>query len=900
MKSQGENLSPSLLYQIDPERSVREQRCVLSVHHSGGKRALVRSPSTLSGEDRKILDVLQREKRESTSTFLLSPSSFSTLCRELSLTGRLFWGENKLSVDLFSPLSLLFKIDFCREEENRFEVTIYVEKRNRLIALSDCHLVASPLPWCVRLPFLSFFVPQLEKRWIRTIAEQGSILFWNQEQVAEMSTIHCNENCREERGWTLELSKAVRDFLEREPEPLPILQLSNPLGTTAQLFFLYKEGERISFAKVSKGEQERAYQADLLQSGYRKHTKSLHAYACSEEKVEEALTLLLAGGWRLEDCLGRPLHLIEQSCFHIQEQSDGFLLTGEIKTEEGESLQLAELIEQREEWGALLVLRQREGTLFLSSSLREIFPILLEAEKRETELFLPKSSWSTLLPLLSQRTFSHESNFLQEWQNLQEDKSSLSLPPMPHFSARLRPYQKKGVQWLCFLQKYSLGGLLADEMGLGKTVQVLAFLSLLPPKRGFCLLVVPASLLFQWKEECARFTPTLPLYLHSGPNRTCRVEELPQEGILLTSYHLLPRDFELFSSLTFDGIILDEAQMIKNRQSQWTSLLCSLQSTFRICLTGTPLENHRGELWTQFHFLNPQLFGSYKQFQTKLLSLQDRGDAWIRRKIAPLFLRRLKEEVAGDLPEKMEQEILIDFSPEERALYQKVLLKSRREFTVIKTQERRNRQRFHLFTLLLRLRQICCDTRLLPTEEGQPPFSLSSSKCEQVVKEVLSLIEGGRKVLLYSQFTTMLHLLQERFIQEGLSPLLLDGKSRNREQLVHRFQREEGYPLFLLSLKAGGLGLNLTAADYVLLYDPWWNGAVENQAIDRAHRIGQTKRVIVRRYLVRESIEEQIGQIQRKKQKLFCDLFENQEEGEGEENSLSLKEMEELLYKEKL
>ncbi len=434
--------------------------------------------------------------------------------------------------------------------------------------------------------------------------------------------------------------------------------------------------------------------------------------------------------------------------------------------------------------------------------------------------------------------------------------------------AVLRPYQEIGFQWLCALAKFGFGGILADDMGLGKTLQVLAFLAAQPGTHA--LVVCPASLVFNWEAECQRFYPSAKIAAVAGAAaaRQMQIEDFDKQDILITSYDLLKRDIDCYENKYFDYVIVDEAQYIKNASTQAAKSVKSIASGCRFALTGTPIENRLSELWSIFEFLMPGYLYSYKRFKDELESpvAESKDDvARIRlsRLVRPFILRRLKKDVLKELPDKIEEVVYARMEGRQNSLYQareKQLL-----MTLSKqTEEEFKTQKLQMLAELTALRQICCDPSLV--YENYEHESAKTKTCVEVVQNAVS---GGHKVLLFSQFATMLDRLFKILQEQGLRIFMLTGKTskEERRRLVAEFQSGAA-DVFLISLKAGGTGLNLTAADMVIHYDPWWNIAAQNQATDRAHRIGQDNKVTVLRLIMKGTIEERILKMQEDKQNL--------------------------------
>ena len=466
----------------------------------------------------------------------------------------------------------------------------------------------------------------------------------------------------------------------------------------------------------------------------------------------------------------------------------------------------------------------------------------------------------------------------REMVDQQTGQVNLACPPLGQLEEVLRPYQKHGVAWMQFLRENGFSGILADEMGLGKTLQTLAFLQAMKPAAGRPYLVVcPTSLVFNWMAEAARFTPGLKVVALHGPGRHRLFADVSKADLVITSYALIRRDGEKYRGLEFDTLILDEAQHIKNRQTLNAQAVKAIAGRNRLVLTGTPLENSVQDLWSIFDFLMPGYLGTAADFKDRYeVPIARGGDDAIRsrlaRRLRPFMLRRLKREVAKDLPERLDQVAYCELSARQRAVYEQVLVATREEVLAATGEAGLARSRMVILTALLRLRQICCDLRLL-----NPDDSDSSGKMELFGELLEEVMDGGHRLLVFSQFTTMLGLLRERLVQDGIPFCYLDGSTADRAAEVTRFQTQSSIPVFLISLKAGGVGLNLTAADTVIHFDPWWNPAVEDQATDRAHRIGQTRIVTSYKLIARDTIEEKILALQTRKRGVIQDMLGNEE-----------------------
>jgi superfamily II DNA or RNA helicase len=440
--------------------------------------------------------------------------------------------------------------------------------------------------------------------------------------------------------------------------------------------------------------------------------------------------------------------------------------------------------------------------------------------------------------------------------------------------ATLRDYQKAGFQWMQFLAGHGLHGILADDMGLGKTLQTLAHL-MAEKTSGRSggrpsLVIAPTSVVSNWRAEAIKFAPGLRVLVLNGADRKKYYRSIPYADLVITSFALLQRDIEKLMGFEYHLMVLDEAQYIKNPRAKVAQAACRVVARHRLCLSGTPIENHLGELWSLMHFLIPGFLGTEDAFNKNFRKpIEEEGDteknAMLKKRIAPLVLRRTKDQVAKELPPKTEMVHLIELSSDQKDLYETVRATMDKRVRAAIAARGIEQSQIVFLDALLKLRQICCDPRLLPEDFAA---GITSSAKLDFLKEMLeTLVEEGRKILIFSQFTTMLALIEEHLVKIRVPYLKLTGGSKDRGKLVEEFQSGK-FPVFLISLKAGGTGLNLTAADTVIHYDPWWNPAAEAQATDRAYRIGQDKPVFVHKLLCQETVEERIHRLQSDKAKL--------------------------------
>ncbi len=516
------------------------------------------------------------------------------------------------------------------------------------------------------------------------------------------------------------------------------------------------------------------------------------------------------------------------------------------------------------------------------------------------------------------------------WEKWRAREGGLSKPPdpilTPELLALLRPYQLDGVRWLHLLAANGLGGILADEMGLGKTLQALAYLSAqkaaaagAKPPLAPALVVCPTSLVENWRREALRFTPEITTVAIDGPSRGALLARLGEVDLAITSYALLRRDLDHYCTRQFSTVILDEAHHIKNPDSQVAQAACELRSDHRFVLTGTPMENSVRDLWSIMRFALPGYLGVRDDFRERYEQPLSKGGAEevrerLSRRLRPVLLRRRKRDVAKELPDRIEQTAFCDLTPAQKKAYQQLLEQSRLKLDHARQQKNAGQGRMLVLTALLRLRQACCDVRLLglapektaspasgiaaanPTVFTPQPPSPSSAKLTLLDELLEEIVEGGHRVLIFSQFVSMLKILSAHLDASGMKYSYLDGgtKPKDRTAAVERFQTDESVTAFLISVKAGGVGLNLTGADTVIHFDPWWNPAVEAQATDRAHRIGQTKVVTAYRLIARGTVEEKIFALQNRKKELTKAVVER-EADEPLLESLSFEEIESLL-----
>ncbi len=505
-------------------------------------------------------------------------------------------------------------------------------------------------------------------------------------------------------------------------------------------------------------------------------------------------------------------------------------------------------------------------------------------QKSEKGLTVSKYNFSIIDELHEYIDDERLKNELEEKRNNLLNFDNLPNIPIPaNIQTKLRDYQESGFHWLNYLNDIKWGGILADDMGLGKTLQTLSFLQYFKNenKRCLALVVCPTSVIYNWENEVDKFTPDLSFYIHHGPKRNYNVKEIKENNIIITSYGTLRSDIQLFSKLDFDYVILDESQFIKNPASKVTKAAQLLHASNRFCLSGTPMQNNTFDLYSQINFLNPGMLGSIDFFKHEFSQPIDKGQdeerkRHLRKLVYPFILRRTKEQVAKDLPDKSEMVLFCEMDTEQRKIYDsyKNLYRSRILGTI--NEQGIGRSQLTILQGLMKLRQICDSPAILKNEEHVN----ASVKLNELTRELQNNV-GNHKVLIFSQFLGMLGLIRENLKKEKIPFEYFDGSTSptDREKAVYNFQNDKERRVFLISLKAGGVGLNLTAADYVYIVDPWWNPAVEQQAIDRTHRIGQTKNIFAYRMICKDTIEEKILRLQKKKKTLVKDVIADEKDG---------------------
>jgi SNF2 family DNA or RNA helicase len=629
---------------------------------------------------------------------------------------------------------------------------------------------------------------------------------------------------------------------------------------------------------------EHAALVRLLELGLRPVESSegnVHALLLDPGDLPLVIEPLLLEGWTVE-VQGRSVSRPNPPSLRVESGIDWFDLSGEVDFA-GDRLQLSKVLDAVSRGDHFVELKDGSQGL-LPSSWMETYGSLAELASDSTESglrFLPSqalivdSLLSAMPPADVDSAFAKLREKLSSFDRLKPKKEPRS------FVGTLRTYQRLGLGWLHFLREFGLGGVLADDMGLGKTVQVLALIQThrTPSKTTKLpfLVVAPRSVVYNWINEASRFTPKLRVVEYRGADREKLREHFADYDIVVTTYGTLRRDVTYLATVEFDTVILDEAQAIKNVASQTAKASRLLVARHRLALTGTPIENHLGELGSLFEFLNPGLLGRLPRLEILLggRAPSKQELELIAEDMRPFILRRTKAQVLPDLPPKTEQILLCNLRQPQRELYNQ--LRTNYQLTLLEQVESKgvSGSAIQVLEALLRLRQVACHPGLVDTSWEEA----GSAKLEALFEQVEEVLDEGHKVLVFSQFTKLLGFVKSHLEEQEVSYAYLDGKTQNRSEVVERFQTDPSCNLFLISLKAGGVGLNLTAAGYVFLLDPWWNPAVEAQAIDRTHRIGQTQPVFAYRLIARDTVEEKILELQNSKRTLADAILDG---GEGQ------------------
>jgi len=577
---------------------------------------------------------------------------------------------------------------------------------------------------------------------------------------------------------------------------------------------------------------------------------------------------LIVEGWQIH-ADGKQVHQAGPLSFEIKSGLDWFELHAKVDFE-GRSIAFPELLSALSRGDCTVRLDDGSLGILPEEWMRQLGLLSGLGVSEEDHVRFSRNQVGLLDALLAvQETVTVDSGFEELRGRIREFSGIQTSIDPKGFTGELRPYQQEGFGWLKFLDEFKFGGCLADDMGLGKTIQLLALLqdrhqSVLPEDRKPTLVVVPKSLIFNWYQECEKFTPGLKVIDYTGLHRARLRKKFAKSDVILTTYGTVRRDILHLKETQFDYVVLDEAQAIKNAGSQVAKATRLLKANHRVALSGTPIENHLSDLWSIFEFLNPGMLGRASAFKLQTTDPDQDTRVLLSKALKPFILRRTKKEVARDLPDKIEQTIICHMGKQQEALYNELRDHYRGTLSGLIEKQGLAKSKIHVLEALLRLRQAACHPALLDEQRIDEP----SAKLDALGLHLQELLEEGHKALVFSQFTSMLAIVKRYLDNKNIPYEYLDGQTRNRKERIEHFQSDPACGIFLISLKAGGLGLNLTAADYIFLLDPWWNPAVEMQAIDRAHRIGQTRQVFAYRLICHNTVEEKIAALQQRKKEL--------------------------------
>jgi superfamily II DNA or RNA helicase len=626
---------------------------------------------------------------------------------------------------------------------------------------------------------------------------------------------------------------------------------------------IWRAEERVYLVRDKAAEE--AAREKLGELGMRQDSYRPEFWMLSAKSLPRVARELIGAGWHVE-AEGKAFRSPGTTRVSVKSGIDWFELHGEVQYGDT-SASLPQLLAAVRRGDSMVVLGDGTFGLLPEEWLKRFAPLAGLGEKGEDHLKFRQNQAALLDALLAaQPEVDMDAAFERVRRRIRSFQGVQAVTQPEGFRGQLRDYQCEGLGWMGFLREFGFGGCLADDMGVGKTAQVLATLEARREEgKGPSLVVVPKSVMFNWREESARFTPRLRVLEHHGTARDAK--QIPKHDLVLTTYGTMLRDAPSLAQIEFDYIVLDEAQAIKNATTASAKAVRLLRGRHRLALSGTPVENHLGELWSLFEFLNPGMLGEARVLQMSgglARNPSEEARQLLAQALRPFILRRTKQQVARELPAKTEQTIFCELEGAQKKHYEELRDHYRLSLLERVRTEGLGRSKIHVLEALLRLRQAACHPGLLDPKRVDEP----SAKLEVLLAQLAEVREEGHKALVFSQFTSLLAIVRRRLDKAGVRYEYLDGATTHRQTHVETFQNDPECGLFLISLKAGGLGLNLTAAEYVFLLDPWWNPAVEAQAVDRAHRIGQTRPVFAYRLIAKDTVEEKVLELQKTKRDL--------------------------------
>jgi superfamily II DNA or RNA helicase len=848
--------------------------------------------------------------------------SVLTITDGLYLMGKDGWpAERKITIAT-DPATILFH--FRKNAfETRYFPTIKYQGTRIDFMFKDGQVVSNQPAWLLLEDMLYFFEQDIEGKKLQPFLNKRYITIPKTSEEAYFEKFVAP---------LIERYHVYAEGFEIKTEhydPIPLLKVIYVEGGVSQLQLLFKYGEhtfpmdterkvsvRISkqeenyvFTRIKrKADWEKAKFSELVKTGLKKtsplfYNLELNKQHADEDKaygvinwVNEHLEALQAKGYEIEQIAGakRFLFATNKIDFEVSEKNDWFDINAIVYFGAFPIPFLALkpfILHKKREFplpdGSIAIIPEQWFTKYGS---------LFSLADGSKSLKLKKHHIGLLSELaddsLANVTLNRKLERLNDFENIDD----VQMPV--HFKGELRSYQKAGYNWFSFLRDYNFGGCLADDMGLGKTIQTLALLQKLKEENelaatpGTSLIIMPTSLIYNWLSEARKFTPKLKILAHTGTNRDKEVDKFIKYDVVITTYGITRVDVPLLKEFYFNYIILDESQNIKNPSSKSFKAVKALKAKHRLILSGTPVENSVGDLWTQLTFLNPGLLGTQAFFNEEYVqAIEKKKDEDKARKlqaiIKPFVLRRTKEQVAEELPPKTEQVIYCDMSEDQAAYYEKTKSAYRNDLLSSMDDGTYAKKQVQLLQGLTALRQLANHPVMIDKD-----YTSDSGKFENVINTLDNVLKGGHKVLIFSQFVKHLSIFKQYLEQESISYAYLDGTTKNRGEIVANFQSDPELKVFLISIKAGGVGLNLTEADYVFILDPWWNPAVEQQAIDRTHRIGQNKKVFIYKFIAKDTVEEKILSLQNRKKRLASSLITTEE---SFFKSLSKEDISELL-----
>lgn len=873
--------------------------------------------------------------RTAFSKFDIDSSWSNDLGQLLTQTGRLFWTlDMSLPLEDFYPINL---VEFSTPATIRVDIVDLTTPKHAAEMKVALALAGNRIENERIVKIADNGIALLQDRLIK-IANPESIGLWQHAHVnppitikkaerndflAQLSSINGLPPVNLPESWQIEQTKNVK--------PIGVLKLTNaqysdrdlageirfdyggsilPLTTTATATF---DDDQNCWSERSPEEESRLL-SELMEFPIMDATQNRYVdydFQINKKNLVRVVDELGELGWKIH-LLGKPIKQAGDFNITIDSGVDWFDLSANVVFD-GETIQLPKLLQAISKKENFITLADGSQGRIPAKMIEKYARIAKFGKVEDDKIRFHPTQAMLLDAMLESQNVTVDTGFQKLRKKL---KSFTGVKPKSAprtFKGTLRKYQKDGLGWLHFLREFQFGGCLADDMGLGKTIQVLALLesrrtrrvtnpsdtntetkttkaktastkkqaaivtaaALL--KRKPSIVIVPKSLIFNWIEEASKFTPKLRFHNYTGTDRKTVAADSDGFDVLITTYGTMRKDIGDLCQIEFDYAILDESQAIKNSKALCAKSSRLIRADHRLAMTGTPIENHLGELWSLFEFLNPGMLGGSTNFAKLTNQKKNNEDeraetlSALSRAIQPFMLRRTKEQVLTDLPPKTEQTLYCDMLPAQKKAYDEL-----KEYYRVKLAKKVEtvgigRSKIQVLEALLRLRQVACDPRLL-NADAKP-----GAKLELLQQQMNEIISEGHKVLVFSQFTSLLSLVKQQFDDDGIKYEYLDGKTSKRAECVKRFQEDESVSAFLISIKAGGHGLNLTSADYVFLLDPWWNPAVEAQAIDRAHRMGQKNRVIAYRMICRDTVEEKIVELQKSKRDLADTIIQADE-----------------------